>query len=389
MVASTFLVMPLKVPPRFDLVQPLATWLDGDVQVDFQKIANPLQWVVPKPDMTSFDCRSELLRLAGLRNCLSESLQDSHKAALQENALEDCYEYHAALLEFQKQGFPTLDDEQNGLNLCWKGAFALVQKETHHTLIWDRACTLWNAAALLSSKISTTDLSTKDGCKTAIACSQTASSILSTLQELVQSEDYSTADLSQPMLKFWQNVILAQGQECVYKMANLGDTVRQHSTLAYLAEGACHLYNQALGYAQDPRLQSEVPRQSQDWGAHCKSTSMMLSAKAEFHLALEARQHSQWGLELKRLERCIQKLVDCLEFGKTAGLQLQHVEQLWKLAKDRFTKASQDNHQIYQDRIPQDVPEAIRAQQLVKSDLPLPNELLVPKVPLFTNNIKR
>jgi hypothetical protein len=386
-----FLLMPLKVPPRYDLFEPLARWLDGDFQVEFGGMDNSedgdqdLQWVVPKPDFTSIDCRSDLKRLAALRNCLSDALQDSHKAALEENALRDCYEYHATLLEFQKRGFPSVDDDANGIALTWKGAFATSQKETHHTLVWDRACTLWNTAALLSSLISSTLLDTKDNCKLVLGQCQIASTILSTLCQMVESEQYATADLCPQMLQYWELLFLAQGQVCIYKLANLTSSgVRNHSTLAYLSKAASNLYNDALKWAQDARLQSEVPKQSQEWGTHAKANSMIFFAKAEFHLALHHQQSKEWGMELARLAECITKVNELTIFCTTAGLVLPKVQMLAKLVKDRYAHALNDNRQVYQDSVPKQVAE-IRAQQMVKAKTPLPQPLLVPTVNLFAN----
>jgi hypothetical protein len=389
---AQFLLMPLKIPPRYDLVEPLAQWLDGDFQVEFGGMGmadagsdQDMQWVVPKPDFTSVECRSDLKRLAALRNCLSEALQDSHKAALEENALRDCYEYHATLLEFQKRGFPSVDDDSNGVSLCWKGAFATSQKETHHTLVWDRACTLWNAAALLSSMIQNTPLDSKENCKLVVGQCQTASTMLSTLCQMVESEQYATADLCPQMIQYWEQVFLAQGQVCIYKLANLGTSgVRNHSTLAYLSKAASNLYNDALKWAQDSRLQSEVPKQSQEWGTHCKANSMIFFAKAEFHLALHHQQSKEWGMELARLAECVSKVNELTTFCTTAGLAFPQVEGLAKLAKDRYASALTDNRQVYQDSVPKEVAE-IRAQQMVKAKAPLPEPLLVPTVNLFAN----
>lgn len=392
---AQFLLMPLKVPPRYDVVEPLAQWLDGDSQVEFGGIHNhnhsssdDMQWVVPKPDFTSVDCRSDLKRLAALRNCLSDALQDSHKAALEENALRDCYDYHATLLEFQKRGFPSVDDDANGVVLCWKGAFATSQKETHHTLVWDRACTLWNTAALLSSMIQTNypKLDTKETCKLVVGQCQTASTILSTLLQMVESEQqYATADLCPPMIHYWEQLFLAQGQVGIYKLANLGtSTVRNHSTLAYLAKAASNLYNDALAWAQDTRLQSEVPKQSQEWGTHCKANSMIYFAKAEFHVALHHQQSKEWGMELARLAECLKKVNELTRFCTTAGLVFPQAQGLATLANDRYARALEDNRQIYQESVPTNVTD-IRAQQLVKAKTPLPEPLLVPTVTLFSN----
>jgi hypothetical protein len=375
------LVIPLKVPPRNDLVQSLAQWLDGDLQVGFN-VTNPLQFVVPKPEFSSVACRSDLLRLAALRNCLSEALLDSHKSALKDNALSDCWEYHATLLEFEKRGFPSIEDEHNGINLTWKGAFARQQEETHHCLVWDRACTMWNTAALESSLAASADLTTKEGCKVAIGHLQSAASVLAILRELASSEDYATADMSKPMLSFWENLLLAQGQVCIYKLANLGDTVRQHSVLAYLIKAAAGLYNEALSQAQDTRLQSEVPRQSSEWGAHCKAQSMMAASKAEFHLAVEHRQKKEHGPEIARLRKCVEYMKECQDFVKSAEVTFPEVEGLAKLARDRLASAEEDNFKVYQDEIPKQVGE-VRSQQMIKTNLPFPPAMIIPKLKLF------
>jgi hypothetical protein len=417
--SSFWLLFPVKVPPRYDLVKPLASWLDNsELQTEF-KGDDPMQFVLPKPEYSSTACRSELLRLAALRNCLSESLLDVSSSGANNNvshggggdgtmmellvseahsqALKDSYEYHATLLAFERQGFPSdissKNEERNGINLTWKGAFAKAQQEVHYSLIWDRACTMWNIASLECTVAASSDLSTKEGCKAAIAKCQSAASCLTLLKDLIDAtgsiDTYETVDLSQPMISFWETLLLAQGQVCIYKLANLGDTVRQHSVLAYLAKGAAVLYNTALQQAQDPRLQSEVPKPSQKWAAHVKIQSMIHSAKAEFHCAVDHRMQQQWGLELARLRQCGEYLDSCLEFITSAESSLRttilpEVQALAKLAKDRLFKANAENLAIYQESIPRTVSE-IPPKQMVKINPNLPETMLVPQVKLFQN----
>jgi hypothetical protein len=141
------LVLPLKPSVRFDLATALATWLDdSSAQVAFVP-TNPLQLVTPKPDFSSIACREDLTRLQSLRNCLSDiflKANESHKHAIEERGIEDSYEYHAVVLEFEKRGFPTLDDDYNGVRLQWKGAWPPHKPESHGTLIWDRSCVIFS-----------------------------------------------------------------------------------------------------------------------------------------------------------------------------------------------------------------------------------------------------
>lgn len=387
-----------KVPCRHDLVQPLAHWLDDEERhVEYSSNTHrhdnydddddeqvPVPWIVPKPAFSSVECRSELLRLSALRNCLTESLQDSHKAALEDKALDDCQDYHATLLEFEKRGFPTVETEATqGISLTWKGAFATKQQETHHSLVWDRVGCLWNTAALQSFQAATmSDLTTKDGCKMSISLLQSSASLLTLLQELVEAQDYTTVDVSISMLQFWTNLFKAQAQYCIYKMANLGGTTRQHTTLAYLVQAAAGLYNDALSLSQDPRLQSEVPKQAQQWATHCKAQSLICQARASFHLSIDHRLQKEHGWELARLSQCVTQLKECMEFCKSANIDVSEVQGLTQLARDRFERARTDNDTVYLEDVPKSLPD-IRAQIMVKSNLPLPVAMIQPKVSLF------
>jgi BRO1-like domain len=242
----------------------------------------------------------------------------SHAAALEEGAMEDAHEYHAALLEFERQGFPTLDDDgrTNGLQLSWKAAWApaTAKPETHSSLLWDRSCVTYNIVALLSFQVSRSSSScnnNRDECKRGVGLCQQAASILETLSELASSQDFATVDLSSPMLQFWKAFFLAQGQSFVYRMASLGPTPsasgssQNHGTLAGLSQAAYKLFNEALAKAQDARLQSEVPQPSEQWASYCKGQAMMAAARAEYHEAVVERLAYHHGSEIVRLRQSL------------------------------------------------------------------------------------
>lgn len=383
------LILPLKVPKYYNLQTSLATWLDSDQEVSFQTTSgDEPPMVFPKPSFNSQQCRAELLRIEALRKSLSDSIlkPDSHKAALEEQALDDSCEYHAALLEFESRGFPTMDDENNGLDLTWKAAFA-PQKECHHTLVWDRACCLWNIAALYTQLIQQQP-NTREGNKQSIQYCQTAASLLNILQQLVATADefdFATVEMSKPMLTFWEQLFLAQAQSLVYKIAD----ATKHQILSHLSASAQNLFSEALKGAQDPRLQSEVPRHAKDWGTYCKAHSMMASAKAEYHQAVLHRQGSEWGKELARLKTCLVKLESCQTFVQAAQedpalVELtREVDTYLPFVKNRYQQAHNDNVTVYQEEVPSSLPD-VEPKQLAKTGLGLPATMQSPKVKLFT-----
>lgn len=413
---TSILYLPLKVPIRNDLVVPIGNWLDNyESQVSHATHPNSISGApalsIKKCTYSSLECRAELQRIAALRNCMAEHLQDAHKSALEDEMLRDCQDYHATLLVFETRGAgPSVgDDIDNGIALTWKGAFETKEQETHHTLLWDRACTLWNTASLKSASAAFhCDQTTKEGLKKAIGFCQQAASHLLLCKQLMESlnEFVSTVDLSKPMLKFWEKIMLAQAQTLIYQMANLGGSVRNHTTLAYLIQGASPLYNEALIITQDPRLQSEVPNPCQEWAAHCKAQSLLCQSRASFHMSIQSRLSNDHGIEIARLRQTICRLEDVLSFcassqvlqeankifnnttmspmAEAAATIQPDAENLKRLASDRLKAVELDNQNIYLEEIPRnDQLGEIRPQTMVKRDLPLPNEMLTPRVNLF------
>jgi BRO1-like domain len=408
------LILPLKVGVRYDLSAALARWLDNGT-TSFaagtsscnHTMMNPLQFILPKPDFTSGQCRMELLRLQGLRNCLTDALlkPDAHTSALMDssnNALTDCYEYHAVLLEFEKRGFPVCDDETTPLQMAWKEAFAstaaaALPPETHATLVWDRACTAYNTLALLTAKAAASSVTDRDECKQAVGYCQQAASIASVLKELCPSQQFRTVDLSTSLLQFWESFLLAEAQGFIYRMASLaepsnGGEQQQHSTLAVLSQSVHQLFAVALPLAQDPRLVSEVSKPASEWGAYCKAVSMLAAAKAEYHQSVVCRLGSEWGKEIAYLRDCESKCKECEAFIHTlsgpAATAVSYTKKeclaIRPVVTDRLHEADRDNYRLYHCEIPTK-PAEIEAKQLSRLNPQLPTVMLEPQKALFTH----
>jgi hypothetical protein len=367
------LVIPLKCAPRYDLREPLALWLDRDPTP-----ANPLELVHPRPDFKSCNCRDDIVRLASIRNCLSASITKplSHKVALEEFALQDCHEYHAALLEFIKRGFPTCDELAPCLKLEWKAAFGQ-ESETHGNFQWDRACTIWNIAAL-ESYLASIQSEDKEGRKQAVKHGQAAASMMRYLHDqVIEHQNFETVDLSKSSLKFWEYCMLAHAQLATYQMASCGETVK-----GMLAMGTVPLFNEALQYSKDTFLVSHL-METKTWSIYCKAWSMWLTSKAAHHQAMAEQEKHEWGKELAWLNETLHAFSLALDFCNTNYPPLyQEIQGEMSSVKVRMTQASKDNTGIYGEKIPTQLPK-VQPKQLVKSDGPLPESMLTPKKSLF------
>lgn len=308
----------------------------------------------------------------------------SHKVALEDMALQDCHEYHAALLEFEKRGFPT-SDEASSLTLTWKASVG-PQKETHGSLAWDRACTIWNIAAL-ESHMASIQSSDKEGRKQAVRHCQTAAAMMRYLHDqVVGQENFATVDLAIPSLLFWESYMLAQAQCAAYQVAQ--DNVQANqAVLSYLAMGAVPLFNEALKQSKDPLLVSQLPAPTQEWSVYCKSWSLFMAAKATHHQALAAQASQSWGLELAWLQETLKQFQACNAFvessGDTSSMD-RLIDTKIQTATVRLAQATRDNQTIYGEQLPTRLP-TIVPKQLVKSDMPtLPETMTKPKVTLFS-----
>jgi hypothetical protein len=242
--------------------------------------------------------------------------------------------------------------------------------------------------ALLTDKVAGSSMTDRDACKQAVGFCQTGAGLFNMLKELVQSQDFSTVDLCVANLEFWERYLMALAQAFVYRMVSVApDSDTKHGTLAILARSAYQLFAEALSASQDPRLQSEVGPQAEEWGSYCKAVSMLHASRAAYHQSAVHRLAGQWGLEIARLRECLAKLESCRDFCKTldadgvVGYTKRECLAILPVVRDRLHEADQDNYKIYQDEVPKELPE-IPAKQLAKLS-PLPQEMLVPSRPMF------
>ena len=161
-------------------------------------------------------------------------------------------EYYACLLEAENRGFPTVDDAMVGakdLKLSWSCAFSEEEPVVRSNIRYERACILYNVAALQSYLATSEDLATKDGRSKAIKLFGAAADHIRHLRtELMDGPSKDTdpsADLSAPCLSMCEYINLAQGQLCAYEAATNRPT-QLHGLLAKIAVAAADLYNDAL-----------------------------------------------------------------------------------------------------------------------------------------------
>ena len=233
----------------------------------------------------------------------------------------DLHKYHAALLHMESVGFPTEDALGDvTFNLGWASAFDTMDVKHMNSIRYERICVLFNSAAVESYQVSVLcffpllfallcslrcegalsfrqfffsrakcdkqgaeeDRGTEMGVKKACQSFQSAAGMFSAILSILSpsSDDSSdpvgtgfgtqnpmlgcTKDLSSSCLKMLRDLMLAQGQLCVYEKAVASKNSTgasgaggvKPSVLAKIAKSAEVFYKDVISLCRSPALSS-------------------------------------------------------------------------------------------------------------------------------------
>ena len=216
------------------------------------------------------------------------------------------------------------------------------------------------------------DLSTKFGVREAAKLYNSAAGICSYIRKEVINGDevHSSLDLTPSSLEFCEKLLLAQGQDCVYRMASSQPNTLT-SVLAKLASAAVDLYAEALVPLQTTELLTKVS----DWDDLIRCSQMLYRARAEYHesahiMYLICNRHTEapkdgYGVEIARLTVAQSTIEQALLYGERVSKRdksrstcvvvtppLLEIKRLKRQIIERKNQAELDNNEIYHERLP-------------------------------------
>jgi hypothetical protein len=455
--------LPLRLPimPQNEngMAGMLAAWMDH----------SPGWGISSNSDSDAEDCRKDLKRIDRLRKDIAHSLSsmsmsggvvslkdDERSEESQSESqwlseiIETLHEYYHLLSECEGHGMV-----QNGgggessspsppscefVSLSWKSSIVTTtsgqqslqfQFQTADSLESERANVMWNLAALEAHLASKENLSTKVGWNKASKRLQNAASWLAHLLELLQQQSkqqqYTYTDMSPAFVSFWQALLLAQAQHCVYEATCVKRPMQLLA--AKLAAEAVTLYGEVERIVKNDETEHEneykhetspeisipttlsqcsdlVPKLvlfARAWGTY-------MSCKAEYHQSQIHREKKAWGQELARLDVAYQHAAICKTLCEddeespaivllVVSPQMQEildelrtaVDETLELVKSRMDTAERENNEQHKQTIPaQQELTGIRGQKIVGCGKPL-SELLQPKTtkPIFQGRNNR
>jgi len=342
------LSVPLKVVGEVDLVKPLTALLKSKTY----------------PPSVS----SSLGSLQALRNRMVAAIKSGEVTTSALEAMQSYYDQLGCLetkMPFTqaKIYFKWLDAFDKG---GWLGGAVSYTMST--SLLYEKACVLFNVAALSTRLAAEQDLGEEEGLRRATQLLQSASGVFTAMMIPLpadSTEQKPTLDLSPDCLEAIAALCLAQAQDCVLRKA-----VRDGKKAAVVAKLASHaksLYLQAgLGLARE----TVKGMWEREWLVVVEQRAALCRGLAELHQGTVAREQGKWGESITRLT--------------TAKAAMAGSPDWLIKAEEALQEAIKDNEFIYHDRVPEaDALEPVAAAAVVKAT-PLPGRWRPGEADLFS-----
>ncbi|CUA73408.1 pH-response regulator protein palA/RIM20 [Cryptococcus neoformans var, neoformans B-3501A] [Rhizoctonia solani] len=245
-----------------------------------------------------------------------------------------------------------------GLTITYDPAFPSLTRRpcSVEDLTFERACVLFNLAALHSQLGTAAGRNTTEGIKIVAAHFQNAAGVLRYLSKevipaLASSLGQVTpmpSELPEPSLKSLEYLMLAQAQECYWQKASMENY--KDGTLAKLAKQVALYYESAVS-----AVASVSPSPfSQEWINHLTLKKHHFEGVAQYRQSRNDLLSRKYGVELSRLRLAQNEVKQGLERSSkgVAKAVVDDVKSLFKALETNFSRAQQDNDLIYHQNTP-------------------------------------
>jgi len=321
------LAIPLKTTTRIDLVEPLKTFIAKSFSADLvehhqQAISHvhqareDVRTIVDKNEHT----REQYLRYYGLLQCLEKR-------------------------------FP-INEDNIRIQFVWFDAFQRNKKSAQCNLAYEKACVLFNIAALSSQIAEVQNRSNLDGIKKSCHFFQLAAGAFDKLKMYIleHPQQASTTDLSAEFLSMLSVLMLAQAQECFCEKA--AKDGMSASIISMLTAQAAEYYELVHTLMNSSTIQ---PSLEKTWMSHCMLKSAYFKATSNHSAAVALHAKDQYGEEVARLQYAHSLLTNnslIQELKKMPTEFEEWMNRLREVVAKALAVAERENNSIYHERVP-------------------------------------
>mmetsp|Transcript_52547 Transcript_52547/g.127279 ORF Transcript_52547/g.127279 Transcript_52547/m.127279 type:complete len:848 (+) Transcript_52547:270-2813(+) len=402
-------VLPLRLTdPHQDFAGMVSEWMD-------RSSSSPSS--IGGLGLRSQDCAEDLERISQLRYDLCQQIGDKNSHNVLVDKQNDVHAYYNYLLECEEKGLVG-GSTGSCLALTWESSLLTGQMQTSYSLEAERANWIWNMSTSEAYQASNQSLDSKTGWSKAAQHLQNAASWLKQFPDTILDDEQHNissknnhhhqqplhsqplpTDFSRTFISFWQALLVAQSQRCVYESLACAARPR-HLLVSKLAAAAVPLYTDVESILQKdddspaPVL-TPVSTLVGSWADFAHAWGIYMSCRAEYHQSQLSREKRQRGQELARLHLSYHYAAMCNDFcERSPSIALKElyisVQDTLRELKERIDEAEEANQREHNLKVPapQELTE-IRGEKLVKIDQPL-SKILKPKHtdPIFQNVTK-
>jgi len=213
---------------------------------------------------------------------------------------------------------------------------------------YEKACVLFNIAALLSQLGAQENLQSNDGIKNSCSWFRLAGGTFEMLKEMLEQhpEAAVSEDLSSDSLRLYINLMLAQVQELIYLRASQGEM--KAGVVSKLAAQAADYYQFALELINTSSVKNLVNKK---WKSYCEFKQNCLVAISHYQLGLQAKESQEYGNEVARYRVAYKYIDNCVK-GKYTNQVTElkdWFQTLSDIIKQALSLSQRDNDTIYHE----------------------------------------
>ncbi|KAL4229283.1 Rhophilin [Mactra antiquata] len=354
---ATFLAVPLKQTYEVDVVKPFRNFIQNTFST-----ANPDEY------------NTAISEFQKLRNLTITKSVDKH-----ESALDVLYRYYDQLTAIENK-LPVAEN-QIRVQFKWRDAFdkdSLFSGKNTLAIAsgaYEKVCLIFNIGALMSQIAEVQNHESDEGLKTSAKYLQQAAGIFGHLKDTslsICSQD-PTPDLTPDTLNALTSLMLAQGQEAIYRKAA---TSMKEAMVVKIAYQCSDLYADAMKLMQLPSLKDLWPR---EWLPTVAMKQAAFHSMAEFYQSVVAQKSKCYGEQIARLKHAKELMAAASTRG---GISFNFKNEQGKIQRE-LEAAQKDNDFIYHDKVPDVKTLPALGKAAVAKPLPVPEKFSTSFVDLF------
>lgn len=262
------------------------------------------------------------------------------------NSVNLLYRYYGQLI-FLCAKFP-LDENKISVVFSWVPSISKDKKAVNVSSIeYEKACILFNIAAMYSNIATKEDLETPDGIKNACIYYQRSAGIFKFLKDELHGSLKCPVppDMLPNSLEYLVKLMLAQAQECFWKKAVISKM--KNATIAKMAKSASSLYNEAY------RIASNNTIFSQEWISYTLSKGYYLNAASLVRFAMINYDQTQFGEQISRLMEAEKQILKIKSFKQyLADDYYEDIKTFTTYIRERIKEEEVNNDKIYMEVVP-------------------------------------